>query len=68
MGAFEFATASHIRLGGLRAGLLHFEAALNREHPNLILRTIPFAEAKSVSILQSISTTTPQHASRQFHK
>jgi hypothetical protein len=28
-----------------------FEAALNREHPNLILRTQPFAEAKSDSQL-----------------
>ena len=29
----------------------HFEAALKLEHPNLILRTLPFAEAKSDSQL-----------------
>jgi RNA recognition motif-containing protein len=45
-------TISAGRLDGSRAGLFHhFEAALSREHPNLILRTIPFAEAKSDSQL-----------------
>jgi hypothetical protein len=29
----------------------HFEAARNSEHPNLILRTLPFAEVKSDSQL-----------------
>jgi len=29
----------------------HIEVALNYEHPNLILRTLPFAEAKSDSQL-----------------
>ena len=44
-------TISAGRLDGSRAGCLHFEAALNLEHPNLILRTLPFAEAKSDSQL-----------------
>jgi hypothetical protein len=34
-----------------QACFTHFEAALNREHPNLILRTLPFAEVKSDSQL-----------------
>jgi len=40
------------RLDGSRAGLFHIsKPLLNREHPNLILRTLPFAEAKSDSQL-----------------
>jgi hypothetical protein len=49
-------TISAGRLDGSRAGLFHtFEAALDREHPNLILRTQPFAEAQSDSQLLFIS-------------
>jgi hypothetical protein len=37
------------RLDGSRAGLFHTSEAALVEHPNLILRTLPFAEAKSDS-------------------
>ena len=45
-------TISAGRLDGSRAGLFHnIEAARYLGHPNLILRTLPFAEAKSDSQL-----------------
>jgi RNA recognition motif-containing protein len=43
-------TISAGRLDGSRAGLFHLQSKpLVIEHPNLILRTLPFAEAKSDS-------------------
>jgi hypothetical protein len=45
-------TMSAGRFGWFESGLVsHIEAAPVCEHPNLILRTLPFAEAKSDSQL-----------------
>jgi hypothetical protein len=48
-------TISAGRLDGSRAGLFHTLKQLVLEHPNLILRTLPFAEAKSDSQLLLVS-------------